>query len=111
VKVAVRRSSYRETLPVGGRTGMLVHVERDPFIVLRCESAEAAAQGAPLPEHSIVAGHFILQSDPADMYGNLERGTHRRPDEIVSWSKLLQSDEFRAQAADVAGTPARDARA
>jgi len=104
LKVHVRRASYRETLPVGGRSGFWGHVEGDPFIVLRFDSDEAAAAGAALPEHSIVAGNFVLQSDPADMYGNVERGTHRRADEVVSWSPLLGSPDFVARVRDAAGT-------
>ncbi|HEX6751368.1 MAG TPA: DUF3179 domain-containing (seleno)protein [Longimicrobium sp.] len=97
VQVHVRRSAYRETLPPGARSGMFAHIGGDPFLIYRFDSEEAAAAGAPLPAHSIVAGHLLLQSDPSDMYGNLERGTHRRPDELVSWSPLLKSAEFAAQ--------------
>jgi len=106
VQVHVRRASYRETLPVGARSGMMAHVEGDPFLVLRFDTPEAAAAGAPLPEHSVVAGHFVLQSDPANIYGNLERGTHRRPDDVVSWSELLRSETFRGQVMDAALAPA-----
>jgi hypothetical protein len=81
---------------------MFAHLAGDPFLVYRFDTAEDAAAGAPLPEHSIVAGNFVLQSDPPDVYDNLERGTHRRPDDVVSWSPLLGSAEFAAQARDAA---------
>jgi hypothetical protein len=103
LKVHVRRASYRETLPVGARSGFWGHIEGDPFIVLRFDGDEAAAAGAPLPAHSLVAGNFVLQSDPADVYGNVERGTHRRPDELVSWSPLLRSADFVARVREAAG--------
>lgn len=95
--VAVRRSSYRETLPVRARTGVVLDVEGDPFVVFRFETPEAAAQGAPLPAFSVVAGHFVVQSDPADIYAERDRWTQRRPDEVVSWSRLLKTDSFPEQ--------------
>jgi hypothetical protein len=94
VDVAVRRASYRETLPVRARTGVAVDVEGDPFVVFRFDSPQAAAEGAPLPAYSVVAGPFVAQSDPADMYAERDRGTQRRPDEAVSWSRLLSSEAF-----------------
>jgi hypothetical protein len=109
ISVAVRRSAYRETLPVGALTGMVADVEGDPFTVLRFARAEDAALRAPLPSHSIVAGHFVLQSDPADVYANRERGTQRRPDDSISWSPLLRSESFRAHVLDAAGVPAETA--
>jgi hypothetical protein len=57
----------------------------------------------------VIAGHFVLQSDPANIYGNLERGTHRRPDEVVAWSSLLGSETFRARVREAAGAPAAEA--
>jgi hypothetical protein len=95
--VTVLRASYRETLPVGARTGVVVDIERDPFVIFRFATPEAAIAGAPLPAHSVVAGHFVVQSDPADVYAERDRGTMRRPDAVISWSPLLQSERFLAQ--------------
>jgi hypothetical protein len=103
--VQIRRASYRETLPVGALSGMVVDLEGDPFVAYRFESAADAASRAPLPDFSIVVEHMVLQSDPADLYANLARGTQRRPDDLVSWSPLLESPGFRKHVADsVLGT-------
>lgn len=94
IRVNVRRAAYRETLPVGAQTGMVVEIDDDPFIALLFESAAAAASNAALPARSIIAEHIVLQSDPPDIYANRDRLTQRRPDAAISWSRLLSSEPF-----------------
>jgi hypothetical protein len=97
-RVDVKRAAYRETLPVGARTGLVVDIEGDPFIVLLFESGADAARRVPQPAHSIVAGHIVLQSDPPDIYAVRDRATQRRSDAEISWSRLIGSESFFAAA-------------
>jgi hypothetical protein len=97
VSVLVRRACYRDSLPVGARTGVQIEIEGDPFLLYRFDSAETAERHDPDPAHGIRVGRLVLRSDPADLYRHVERATGRRADAEVSWSPLLTSESFAAR--------------
>jgi hypothetical protein len=90
----VDRSCYRDTLPVGAIAGVRVEIAGDPFLIHRFKCDADAAEADPAPRHGLRAGHFVLRSDPPDIYESLERATLCRRDEDIGWSRLLASEVF-----------------
>jgi len=85
---------HQGTLPVRALFGVHFKIEKDPFIIYRFSSQEQAIMNNPEPEHSIMVGHFLIRSDPRNIYADEGRETDRNQDERVSWSKLLDHPQF-----------------
>jgi hypothetical protein len=92
----VDRACYRDSLPPHALAGVRVEIAGDPFIVHRFASEAEARRAATPAFQALVAGHFVLRSDPANVYADRERGTRRRADEAISWSRLLTSAAFES---------------
>lgn len=87
----------RDVTPPGGINGLHLRINGDRFQAFRFEDHEAAsACEYALSPHAIVAGNFLLRSDPEDLYViPYPIATIRKPDEAVSWSALLGDEAFR----------------
>jgi hypothetical protein len=94
-EVTVYGISPQDTLPVGARTGIRLAIGGDPFLVYRFPNPQAAAACAQERQQSLAAGPLVLCSDPDDIYQvPAPISTLRKPDSLVSWSKLLHDINF-----------------
>ena len=67
-------------------------IKRDRWQLFRFGNESEAAAEAAKRGHGIVAGRFLLWSDPPGQYK--QWSTINLPDEEVDWSPLLESAEF-----------------
>ncbi len=82
------------SLPAGCSAGFSFFIKNDRFRFLKFESAEAARAYCATRKHSIAAQRFVVESDPAKQYRNLELQTLMLPDEKIKWSSLLRDGKF-----------------
>ena len=72
--------------------GFQMDIEGDRWQLVRDPSAEEARRESERRGHCILAGRFVLWSDPSSIYTTYT--TITRPDDKVRWSRLLANSEF-----------------
>ena len=91
----------RSQLRVGDLNAVFASVNDDPFIVHKFRDDAAARNYLESEEkHAMRVGRFVFRSLPNDMYYN-KAGFGQRPDNEVSWSRLLADEDFITAAATV----------
>ena len=93
--------------PVGAINVYLATINGDRFIAYMFEEEQAARDYCDGEPHAIAGGRFVLKSVPDDIYYVRGAGMGDRPDDEVSWSRLLDDQAFvdAARSIGTAGAP------
>jgi hypothetical protein len=79
--------------PVECRRGLVVRINGDRFFLLHFGSVVGARDYAFFNRHLVVAGQFVLKSEPEVQFTDPTQ-VHRLPDAEIEWSTLLRQSEL-----------------
>jgi hypothetical protein len=94
--VRVERAEINLERPLETDQTFRVRVDGDPFRLHLFVNALAAEDWVYFHPHSARRGTVVVESFPDEQYTDIATQAVRRPDHVIAWSKLLQSQEFLA---------------